>query len=351
MEAGEKQLNSLRFGEFLTAQYELLRRVFYSLSVSDLQTCMEVSLAWKQAALRTIKERRSIQCLFIEHPDAKPFIISDAALSITFACEYEKYSSIPSHIGTGSSPDVPDLFKDDQDLNIMADETLQVLSRFGVVGGFRYSEAPLVEQLPRKALVRFPEWDGAHVKTFTITLTKLTEQEMEAVIDLPDDFQLQAVIIISSGSHWDTHENIYTLLDCLRRKRKEFPLGGCRLELDGKAFIQCLLFFGPNVESASCIVTCDEIDGTIENLSKSVIHTKNSVLLAFRDFKRRLKPGPKESIETSEINAIKKFFPITPSIGCFAAMQYGSYCPWTPRYHRCINYGLTTVLVYIGFKK
>lgn len=362
-EAREEQLDFTAFGEYLTGQYEIIRRVFSFLSIFELKACMEVCEDWKEAATATMKERRGIHCVMLTGKSTKPVILSDAALSLSFC-------SLSTANGYEES------------LNDMAEQTLHFVARYGIIAVFKDSkpslrrhraELPLTPRAYLNAAVRFPEWEGATVKTVTIGLNTLTESEMEEAIDLPQDAPLQGVILMTYDGEGEIDRNVNTLMVCLRRRRKEFPLGGCRLEIEEgieEVCIKCLIFLGPKVEAASCVLdnncrTPEDINAKVENLSKSVIQLKDSVVLAFRccdrqKVRRRYNYLPRENVETWETNAIKKFFPLAPAIGCYGVGEYGTDCPalYTAKKPRLlggsrmsIQYGYSTILVYIGFKK
>lgn len=342
MQTGGSEL--FPFGDYLTAQYEIFRRVFDLLSAEDLESCMNASESWKKAAMATIIRRRRIQCIWLPDEYTKPFILSDAAVSISFG-------SKPTQ---EEIPGVPRV--DLQTLNVMSGEAFDFISDLGIIGTLKTPDT-LFKDCP-KAIVRFPPWEGANIKMVTLGPGRVSEADMEAAIDLPEDAPLQAVLLITSGKyHGNIRINVITLMVSLTRRKKNFALGGCKLvvEPDVEDAVQCLLFLGPNVEAASCVISCrtsEEVDSTVENFSKTVTQSKDGVVFVFQDFRWKSNLSNRElgeDSETWEIDAIKKFFPVTPAVGCFGVGQYGFDCPTRLYSH---SHGLLwTVLLYIAFKK
>jgi len=321
------------FGEFLTSQYEILRRVFSFLSLTDLKCCMEMCKAWDTAALATIRARRGIQCLILNDEASQPFVLSDAALVLRFR-------TLPD---LGDRPDAT---------KVMANETVDCVTNFGVVAYMdgirpiarRYRvelsvSVPLVE-----AAVRFSPINGMCIKTAVFSLDRvLSVEEIEAkLVNVPSNDVIKAVLFICYEESNEAYE-VNTvmgpkILDCLIKRSGSFAFGGCRCPVY-ENMTECLkvvVFMGP-IQTGSCILDANcrsstSIRKRLEKFRSNLVLNKDSVLLAFRccdrsKVKKRYNYQPAQNVLTWESNALKEYFPQTPVIGCYGIGNY-SQCSY-----------------------
>lgn len=360
--------------EFLSSAYEVLRKVFSYLNLEDLGNAAKAYDSWKAAAEVTKRERSIIETFVLsDHKHKMTPIWSEAVFCISFCSAVNK--ELESEVTRFVRPD---------------GEILSCLATSGVIGSL-HDLSGIVQQKIRVGLplapkkffltsLRFPSLPNVGIKTF------VWEEEEDEDFEtfkknfcVPNNKVIKCLLILmvaeERGRSASSHKDDF--VSFLRERQKEsFAVGGCIIDNfenhvrknPNHSVVKYVVFYGDNVEAASTVLTADiktpaSIDNKVSELKRKCPETKKGALFIFRctgrqKVLRRYKM--KNDIVKWEGEAILKYFPNTPMVGCFGYGEFGNEHPCdnnviSPNKRikgsETLEFSFSTSLVYLGFKR